>query len=45
MPTLAEIDEALAHANAIPEDQRGAVWHRWVDSLLDQRNRAELIGA
>jgi hypothetical protein len=39
MPTLAEIDEALAHSSRIPVDERGTMWHRWVDSLLAQRAR------
>lgn len=36
-PSLAEIDEALTHANAIPLDERGAMWEAFVDRLLDQR--------
>ena len=39
MPTVEEIDEALAHANAVPLDQRGTFHQRWVDSLLDQPTR------
>jgi hypothetical protein len=36
-PSVAEIDEALTHANAIPLDERGAIWQAFVDRLLDQR--------
>ena len=36
-PSLAEIDEALTHANAIPLDERGTIWQAFVDRLLDQR--------
>lgn len=39
MPTVAEIDEALAHSSRVPLDQRGTFWHTWVDSLLAQRAR------
>jgi len=39
-PTLAEIDEALAHANAVALDDRGSMWQCFVDQLLDQRNSA-----
>lgn len=41
MATLADIDEALLHASLVPVDERGAFWHQWVDSLMDQRNRAK----
>ena len=41
MPTLAELDEALLHASLVPADERGKPWHAWVDSLIDQRNRAK----
>lgn len=37
MPTLAEVEEALAHARAVPSDQRGNAWHAYVDTLLTQR--------
>lgn len=37
--SLSDIDEALLHASLVPEDQRGLVWQRWVDSLLEQRTR------
>jgi len=37
--TLVEVDEALAHARAVPEDQRGDAWAAWVDGLLEQRRR------
>lgn len=36
-PSVIEIDEALRHANAIPADERGALWQAFVDRLLDQR--------
>ena len=35
--TLQEIDEALNHAREVPEDQRGAGWHAYVDRLLAKR--------
>lgn len=35
--TLAEIDEALAHLAAIPNDQRGPAWHAYTDHILEQR--------
>lgn len=35
--TLAEVEEALCHAQAVPIDQRGTAWTAYVDSLLDQR--------
>ena len=37
MPTITEVDEALGHAQAIPNDERGAAWHAFVDRLLEQR--------
>ena len=37
MPTLPEIDEALTHAQAVPQAERGAAWVAYVDSLLEQR--------
>jgi hypothetical protein len=39
--TLAEIDEALAHANRIPLDERGPLWQAFVDRLLNDRLRLE----
>jgi len=39
-PTLDEIDEALAHANAVALEDRGTMWQPFVDQLLDQRNTA-----
>ena len=39
--TLADVDEALAHANRIPLDDRGPLWQAFVDRLLDDRNRLE----
>ena len=39
--TLDEVDEALAHANRVPVDERGPVWQAFVDRLLDDRNRLE----
>lgn len=35
--TLADVDEALSHAQSVPEDERGLAWQRYVDSLLDKR--------
>lgn len=35
--TLAEVEEALEHARAVPADQRGPAWHSYVDSLLEKR--------
>ena len=37
MDTLLDIEEALAHASRVPDDQRGAAWHSWVDGLLEKR--------
>ena len=40
MPVLLdirEVDEALARANRIPEDERGEMWAQIVDALLDRR--------
>lgn len=42
MPTLAEIEEALDHLRAVPQEERGAAWHAYADSLLEQRR--ELAG-
>ena len=39
MPTLADVEEALQHAAAVPEEQRGLAWQRYVDSLLDKRSK------
>lgn len=39
MPTLAEVEEALQHASAVPPEQRGTAWHSFVDSLLEQRKQ------
>ena len=39
--TLDEVDEALAHANRVPVDERGLPWQAFVDRLLDDRNRLE----
>lgn len=35
--TLAEVEEALEHLRAVPADERGAAWHSYCDSLLEQR--------
>lgn len=35
--TIPEVDEALWWTSK--RDDRDAHWHRWVDHLLDQRNR------
>ena len=37
MLTLADIDEALQHARAVPVEDRGAGWQAFVDGLLEQR--------
>lgn len=37
MLTLAEIDEAINHARAVPVEERNAGWYAFVDSLLEQR--------
>ena len=37
VPTLDEIDEALAFATEIPVEERGAPWHAYVDRLLAER--------
>ena len=39
--TLADVDEALSHANRVPIDERGPLWQAFVDRLLDDRNRLE----
>ena len=36
---LTEVDEALRHAQAVPEDERGSGWYAMVDCLLDKRAR------
>ena len=41
MPSIEEIDEALRHTSLVPFDARGAGWHAWVDSLLEQRKTLE----
>ena len=33
MATLAEIDEALATAHAVPVEERGSIWQSFVDRL------------
>lgn len=43
-PTLAEIDEALSHAQAIPSDERGSAWHAYTDRLLELRRFIENTG-
>lgn len=40
--TIEEIDQALARARAVPEDERNEMWHVIVDALLERRN--ELAG-
>lgn len=40
--TLSEVDEALSHARAVPEAERGPGWSAYVDSLLDKRRALEL---
>lgn len=35
--TLAEVEEALEHLRAVPPAERGAAWHSYCDSLLEQR--------
>jgi hypothetical protein len=35
--TVAEIDEAIYHASR--NTHRDHNWQRWIDALLDQRNR------
>ena len=40
MPVLLdihEVDDALARARRIPEDERGELWQSIVDALLDRR--------
>ena len=37
MPTLEELDEALAHAKRVPIEERGPAWWAFVDGLLEQR--------
>lgn len=44
MPTLSEVDEALAHLAAVPKDQRGAAWHAYADAMLTERDFAKLTG-
>lgn len=39
--SIEEVDEHLARANAIPEDERTEMWHLIVDQLLDRRNDLE----
>jgi hypothetical protein len=35
--TVAEVDDALGRAHAIPLDDRGELWQLIVDELLDRR--------
>ena len=35
--TMADVEEALRHLQAVPADERGAGWHSYCDSLLEQR--------
>ena len=35
--TITEVDDALARANAVPEDERTDLWASIVDALLDRR--------
>jgi len=42
MATLAEVEEALAHATRVPIEDRGPAWWAFVDGLLEQRK--ELAG-
>jgi hypothetical protein len=44
MPTLHEVDEALAHLAAVPKDQRGAAWHAYADAVLTERDFAKMTG-
>lgn len=37
--TLAEVEEALQHLRAVPAEERGAAWHSYCDSLLEQRKQ------
>ena len=37
LDTIAEIDAALARANAVPDDERTELWFAIVDGLLEQR--------
>ena len=41
MLTLADVDEALAHASRVPEDRRGAPWYAYTDHLLEMRAMLE----
>lgn len=43
--TIAEIDEALTHAKAIPADQRGPGWYAFTDRLLEMRRHLKTNGA
>lgn len=38
MLTLAEVDEALGWLQAVPPEERHEPWHKYLDSLLEQRN-------
>jgi acyl-CoA reductase-like NAD-dependent aldehyde dehydrogenase len=35
--TVAEVDDALGRARAIPEAERGEIWQAIVDELLERR--------
>lgn len=37
MATLEEIEEGLRHLSLVPPDERGAGWHAYANSLLEQR--------
>lgn len=45
MPTLEEIDEALAHANAVAIEDRGTMWASFVDRLLEERQAQSKVHA
>jgi len=42
---IREVDEALARANRIPEDERGEMWAEIVDALLDRRTALATVDA
>ena len=39
--TITEIDEALAHLAAVPENERGPAWYAYLNTLLDAKNKTK----
>ncbi|CAB5217080.1 hypothetical protein UFOVP199_49 [uncultured Caudovirales phage] len=39
--TIADIDEALAHLRAVPNEDRGAAWRAYTDAVLELRKKKD----